>query len=677
MPGNTLLLICLAALFAFALAAFQYYYNSRNVYRYPALFTLLRFITLFSFLILLINPKLEKTEYISEKTDLLLVVDNSRSIEKVGSREDIQEFVRELSEDPAVRERFDLQTFSFGEDLEQSSNFEFSERQTNINNALKYLEQLYKNSVAPTIIVSDGNQTFGEDYTFTADRYSNTIFPVVVGDTAAYNDLSINRINVNRYAYRDNRFPVEIFVNYTGEEAVESTIQITSSSSVLHSGEVVFDATSNSQVVQIHLPATGTGVVTYQAEILPLPAEKDTLNNRRNFAVEIIDERTSVLLVTAIIHPDLGALKKSIESNQQRDLEIHQLGSSTVEPGDYDLVIFYQPNPEFRNLLEQVQQDNVSYWMITGPETDWHYLNGAQDLFSREITGQTEDYFPVVNENFNAFQLNELDFSEFPPLKGSFGELNLNSSAEPLLFQQIQRIETDNPLLAIVDDNNSRKAFLFGAGVWKWRTASYLESDSFQEFDDFLGKLVQFLSSGHRRERLSVDYESFYYGNERMVISAQYFDRNYDFDSRGELVLEITDEKDQETREIPFLLKDNRYEVDISHLPASEYTFEVSVVGENLSKEGKFTVVEFDIEQQFSNANVEGLQSMLTEENEQLYFLKDSKRIVNKLLSDKNYTPVQRRQEKTVPLIDWFYLLGIITLSLTTEWFLRKYYGLI
>jgi hypothetical protein len=48
---------------------------------------------------------------------------------------------------------------------------------------------------------------------------------------------------------------------------------------------------------------------------------KNTYNNSKNFAVEVIDQKTKIAL-TAINHPDVAALKRSIESNAQRTVTI-------------------------------------------------------------------------------------------------------------------------------------------------------------------------------------------------------------------------------------------------------------------------------------------------------------------------------------------------------------------
>ena len=51
--------------------------------------------------------------------------------------------------------------------------------------------------------------------------------------------------------------------------------------------------------------------------------------------------------------------------------------------------------------------------------------------------------------------------------------------------------------------------------------------------------------------------------------------------------------------------------------------------------------------------------------------------LIDTLIKDDNFKQVEISKEKIEPLIEWIYLLGLIILSLSIEWFLRKYNGLI
>lgn len=676
MPTTTILLILAALLISMAIAAFQYFYKGKGSRLQNAIFAFLRFLTLFSVLLLLINPKLHKVEYFTVKPELILAVDNSASISNLGESGQVKDFVSEISQDPEIRKRFEIDIFSFGDGVSKTSQFNFEAKQTNISEALKELNQLYENSTAPTILISDGNQTIGEEFTFSARRYEQPLFPVVIGDTTVYTDLAVSRVNVNKYAFLDNRFPVETMIAFSGKGTAAARVDIRSGNSVVYSKNISLSESDNSIVLQTELPASSVGVHTYSVQVAPLSEEKNVVNNTKEFAVEVIDERTRVLIAYDLMHPDLGALKKSIESNRQREVKLQQV-NTPIDLEEYQLVILYQPVNSFKALFDQLHEKKKNYWVITGPETDWNFLNNQQEIFSQELTGQTEEFLPVFNENFAAFQLEDIGFSQFPPLQGNFGQLTSYAENESLLFRKIQGIETQDPLLSISEEKNWKRAFLFGSDIWKWRSQVYQESASFETFDDFIGKLVQFLSTEISKQRLSVSYEPLYRGSEELIITAEYFDKNYVFDPNANISIRLKNEETGEVQQMPFLLNRNRYSVDLSNLKAGEYNFTVTVSGENLSRSGKFKLLSFDVEKQFFGANYKALQTVAVEKGQQVYFLNDPEKLKARLLSSKTLLPVQKSRENNVPLIEWYYLLGIIVLSLSIEWFLRKYYGYI
>ena len=201
----------------------------------------------------------------------------------------------------------------------------------------------------------------------------------------------------------------------------------------------------------------------------------------------------------------------------------------------------------------------------------------------------------------------------------------------------------------------------------------YLDEESFNTYDEFFGKLIQYLAFNKRRERLRLDYNSFYNSGEDIVLQAQYFDKNYEFDTRGKLNLTVKNKETDASQIFPFLLRNNQYEVDLSNLPAGDYTFTAKVEGEQLSKSGSFTIVDFEVEKQFLNANLSAFQQL----SDEIYFPNQFEEIKQQLLQSPEFKPIQKSKQEVSPLIDWVYLLAIIVFCLSSEWFLRKYYGLI
>jgi len=676
MNTQTILLSIGAAILALGIALFQYAYKSKRPLKKNILFACLRFLSIFGLLLLLINPKFKQQSYYLEKPVLAVAVDNSSSIRHLQQEQQARALVSLLKENPALSARFDVSFFGFGAALQDTTAFNFDKPQTNIAQALKGLDGIYRQQIAPIILITDGNQTYGDDYQYMGNTYQQPIYPIILGDTITHTDLKIKQLNVNKYAYLKNEFPVEAILFYSGEQKVSTQFEVFLGKSKVYSTPVSFSPSKHSSVVQFNLPASKVGVQSYTARLRPLSEEKNTINNQKDFAVEVIDQKTNVLLVSAMVHPDLGAIKRSIVSNGRSSVKILKPAQvRTLE--DYQLVIIYQPNTSFRPIYELMEKQRKNRLTITGSKTDWNFLNGVQSRYRHEFGRQTEYFVPALNTSYSTFLVDAIGFEEYPPLLGLFGDPLITAPHHVLLHQKIGGVTTTNPLLATIEENGSREGVFFGEDLWKWRAQEYVNSKSFERYDDFFGKLVQYLASNKKRSRLEITSASFYYGNSGVKLQATYVTKNYEFDRRGQLVIKLKNETTGKESTAPLVLKNANYEVDLSTLAAGKYNFTVQVLGEKLSRSGRFTILNFDVEQQFLNAAVAPLLELASASGGASFFAGNEAALIQQLLEDTRYQSIQKHKENSVSLIDWKYVLLFLICVLAIEWFLRKYRGLI
>lgn len=629
--------------------------------------------SLFLLILLVINPVIKTTEIQNRKPVLALLVDVSKSITFFKEGKNIQNFLEEIKKDQSIQEKFDLQEFAFGSKLNPLDSLFFTDNETNISEAIVTLNELYHNKIAPIILLTDGNQTVGNDYEFVASQQE--IYPVVFGDTIAYKDIKISQLNVNAYSYIKNKFPVEVLLNYEGKGRVSSQFSITKNGKTVFTKTLQFSATNNSKTITTNLTSNKEGLQYYTASIRKIKGEKNIKNNFKNFSVEVIDEQTKVLILTSVMHPDIGALKKAIETNKQRSVSISTVDDFKKEINDFQLVILYQPNNSFKTILDDIKRNNKNYFLISGVNTAWDFINKQQLGITKKTINQTENYTPVFNTSFLTFLQKDIGFNQFPPLKDKFGEALISKKFQTLLFQNINGLATQQPLLALFESDNYKSGVLFGEGLWKWRAASFLNSNSFQDFDEFTGNLVQYLASNKKRSRLAVTAARLYPANSIINISAFYTDKNYKFDSRASLEIHIINTKTKKVTKIPFSLMNNSYQSEIENLSPGEYQYKVSVIGQNIHKFGKFKIKEYQIEELFTNANSKKLLKLSEKTRGKLYFKDEIDSLKNALIENKAFYTLQKSVVKERHLIDWKLILFMIVGLLTTEWFVRKYYG--
>ncbi len=632
-------------------------------------------------MLLIINPEIQKTELELEKTELLIAIDGSSSIKDLQKVDSVRAFTISLISNEQLQDKFNITEYVFGDELELKGTeaLDFNRNRTNIYNTLNSLKKLNSKKQTALLLISDGNATYGQDFEYFKFQENTSLFPVLVGDTTSYLDLSISNLNVNRYVFLNNKVPVEVILNYRGKIPIQANFEIRVGNNNLFKQSVKFSKEKTSAIITTNLTANQIGTKIYEAKISSSENEKNTFNNSRKFAVEVIDEKTNILMLSDLSHPDIGALKKTIEKNELRHVEIASINDySKLNLADFQLVILYQPNNKFNKAFNYIQDNKFNSFIITGRKTDWSFLNKAQNFFNQNVTGQTQDLFPVYNKNFLQFQFEDIGFNNFPPLENSFGKLEITSeNSNVLLFQKVEGINSAYPLLAIFQENEIKTGVLFGENIWKWRAESFRTSESFEAFDDFIGKYIQYLSSTKKRDRLTIELEPFYLENENVTITTQYFDENYVFNPEANLNIYLSKIDSNFKLEAKMLPEANFYKSEFENLSAGEYEFKIREQGSGIQRTGNFSVLEFNVEQQFASANFQKMNYLARNNSSKLYLLNDQKLIVAKLLEDNQFLPVQKIHEKSVPLINWKFLLTLLMLSLSAEWFTRKYFGLI
>ena len=193
----------------------------------------------------------------------------------------------------------------------------------------------------------------------------------------------------------------------------------------------------------------------------------------------------------------------------------------------------------------------------------------------------------------------------------------------------------------------------------------------------FIDKIIQFLASNNSKKSLIVAHESFYNSGEAIEISAQYFNKNYEFDEKARLTIAVTNTKTKQTKNYDLLKGNNSYKVNLDGFTAGNYTFSVKELNSKTTYSSQFEILDFDIEKQFVNPNFDKLSQLATHTNGKVYLPNQVDDLIQELLKNNEYKVVQKNVIKNTPLIDWIWLLVIIVSVLATEWFVRKYIGLL
>ena len=674
MQTETVLFVILAALVAILVALFQYFFKKKKKGRLDLYLAFLRFLGVFGILLLLINPQFSKSTYTIENPVLNILVDNSTSAK--DSENDIKLLVEALANSEVLRNRFAINQFAFGGDLRPLDSLSFTDKFTNIGEPIFSINEAYRRKQGALILISDGNQNVGRDYTYLSGP-KKPVYTITVGDTTAYEDIVIGPINTNTYAFLNNKFPLESFVRYQGNGEVSTRLEIRIGDRTFYSETIRLSESNNLRNINTLIDANGVGLKKITVSASPLPSERNIENNSRETTVEVIDEKTNVGIVSEFLHPDLGAFKKAIESNEQRKVSYLKPNTPLETLEEMDVFILYEPTRNFNTIFQFIKNKKSNHLIITGINTDFNFLNQVQDDFDVELGYPEQEVYGRLNTGFSNFDISDFDTDDFPPLTSKAGPISFNSPSDVLLDSEIRGVNINSPLLSVIEQESWKKGVLIGSDIWRWRAQTYRSTGDFTKFDTFIGKLIRYLTSNTQRDRLNLEYSNIFEGSNTAIITATYFDKAYVFDPNATLNISITNTENGNSSKRTMALMNGYYEADISDLPPGGYEFLVTVQGEQITKNGSFVISDFDLEKQFVSSDYRKMSLLANNTNGASYFPDQIESLIEELGANNNYLPTQKSVENIVSLIDYRILLAIIILAFTLEWFLRKYNGLI
>ena len=626
---------------------------------------------------MIFNISFEQNSYSKIKPKLVVLLDNSQSISFLNKDNELKEILNAVKGNDILNNKYDIEYFTFDDDIKPLDSMTFSATQTNISRSINSVNSLFKNEISPIILVSDGNQTFGESYSYNFENKKN-IYPVILGDTIENIDLKIDKINLNKYTFLNNKFPVEFFLNYNGSHEIESDFVISQNNKNIFRKKILFSKTNNSVNFTTYLNSSKVGLTKYKAKLSTVEGEIISSNNIKNFAIEVIDQKIDIALVSNISHPDLSFYKSIFKNKKNINIDILLPSEFVNNANRYQTAIIYQPDDSFKLVFDALDKYKTNSFLVLASKTDLYFTNSRLNSFNHELTSKVELTQAITNSSFVDLTLNEVDFTNYPPLKTNFGDIELTNNNQIILHKVINGIKTSKPLLFTnTISSNSRQIIFLAEDVWKWRIYCFKKNSNFDKIDSYFESIFQYLSTRKLSDRLQVSHELIYDGTMPVVFRAKFYDENFNLNFSNSFQLEVKSKKSGDLLFYELGLKDESYEVNLNNLNPGEYNYVIRSIDRKYSKAGKFEILPYNAETQFLNSNYSELKMLAKFSNGLSFTNINFDKLISKLVKNEQYKTVTNLEKKSLPLIESKYLLLLMLLSLSFEWLLRKYVGLI
>lgn len=680
-------LICLAAGFLYALVLYRKDHSFDSIHPWlKRLLFGLRAVLVFFLALLLLTPLLKTLTREKEKPVIIIAQDNSQSI--VINKDSSfyrNEYKKQLTDFAnGLKEKFDVKEVNWGDKVSDGIDFSFSEKQTDFSALFSQINDRYEDrNVGAVIIAGDGLYNRGSSPVYDESILKVPYFTIALGDTTVQKDLLISKVNFNKTVYLGNSFPIEVTVDARRLSGASSVLTIKQDSSVLFSKQISISGNKFNQLIPVVLDAKKTGIIHYKIELSAVAGEMSTMNNIRDIYVEVIESKQKVLVIGNSPHPDLGAIKLSLESSQNYTVKVVMAEAFEGNLSEYNLVILHNlpsTGHPIKELLGKISASSIPTWYILGTQVSIPMFNALGSGIN--ITNNIDKSNPVeakVNRDFSLFTISsqmEQNISSFPALLTPFGKYRSTANNAVLLYQQIGDITTDQPLQIFNQSTGQRIGVLGGEGIWKWRLSDYSANGNFDAFNEWLLKSVQNLSVKENKTHFRLISKNNINENEQVVFDAEVYNDNYELINTPDVNMVITNSAG---KSFPYIFSktEKGYNLNSGFMSAGDYKYKstVKVSDKVYTSSGQFTVSLLQAEQGESVADHVLLNTLAQKNGGAMFYPNQLNELKDQLLKRDDMKTVSYSHYKLRDLVDVKAIFFILLALLSIEWFLRKRAG--
>lgn len=669
------------------------YYKSRllsdRTFAQKLLLSALRITAVFLILLLLLNPFYKFYKQNVKKPVILFAQDISSSF-KFKDSSKLKNYIdqRDKAEEQ-LSDKYDLIHLEFANKTLRTKTDQFNGTSTNLSSVFDYAsDQLDLENLKGIILATDGIYNSGKNPLYHSTLKQIPVYSILFGDTLPERDLSVTSLFFNDIIYAGDKFAVQADFQSWNLQDQSFNVQLkkfdNGSWSSLQSDAIKISQKkfflTKEFIIQTELP----GIYRYKVECSTSPLESNIKNNQREFYVEVLDSKKKVLILSYSVHPDLSAIRESLLSNKNYEVDIKSISEPVSNLDKYSLLILHQL-PAAGGLGNQVIQQATSLKIpmlfILGSQTDITAFNKSQDVIQISGTSKTaNEALPVYRSGFSQFVVNEntLDaIQKFPPLNAVYGNYSIDPSASILFFQKIGKIETNYPLWLCSDKNGYRVSVILGDGIWKWKLNDFMNSNSFQSFFELINKTVQFTSTKEDKRKFRVTQpKRIFDEGESIGFYAEFYNDNLERINAPDANLTIVAPGNVKY-DYSFSKPENYYSLDIGSLAPNDYSYQ-AVLNWNRKEytvNGKFSIQSLDIENSYRVADFDLLRNLSQHSGGKTYLPTQFEQLINELNENQTARPIISQSLEIHPLIDQKWVFFIIFICLALEWFLRRFWG--
>ncbi|MCX7737344.1 MAG: VWA domain-containing protein [Candidatus Kapabacteria bacterium] len=680
---------------------------------------ILRTLAISLLLFVIFEPILTRITANIVKPKVAVLIDNSLSVALNDSRGNRKQElikaidnsgIKDFKEDEIVIAQFDSEVspiYSFNTD-----SLKFNGQSTDISKAINWATKNIESQNIQTILMfTDGAFNSGINPIYSTEQFGKPVFVVGIGDSNEAKDISLESIITNEITYVDNPVPVNINLNVNGFEQGEIKVQLLDNNTQIAEQTIKINPETRTYPLLFEYTPKVEGVHKLTAKVTQLQGEITLKNNQISEYIRVLKGKRRIVIFAGSPSPDLTFLRNSL--SQDKDIEIktfvQKQGSEYYESPptqseikDAELIVFVgypivsTPNSSL-DLIKNELANGKPLLLIASQNLDYYKLKILEDYMPFTVQSTRANEFlvipdisdkatgnPIIRVNGNE-QDKEL-WNQLPPIFRTETFVRVKPESEIISTFKVNNVPFKEPLIVSRSFQGQKTIAVLGYGIYRWKLLGYAaevakgRKDAIDLFDIFVQNSRKWLSVNQERKNVVIKTnKKFYVSGEKISFIAQVYDAAYNFVDNATVNVKIQSSNEQ--RDLILVSMGNgRYTADVSGLREGDYSFKgsASLNGKLLgSDDGRFSIGVLSLEYQNFTMNAKLLRTMSERSGGKFYTFENVSNFKDDLKNVRNFTEKSVVNKTETALWNLFWILIIVILLFSLEWFIRKRLGMV
>ncbi|MCB0700343.1 MAG: hypothetical protein KDC11_10865, partial [Chitinophagaceae bacterium] len=588
--------VILALLAAATAGYFSWRADVKREIPYPWLPATLRALIVLTTAMLLLAPAftIEKNEI--QKPIVLFLQDDSRSVNDALDKEsdvyekDVDNLLDKFSSDyKVVKWNLSGQTDSL---------HNYNNEVTDLSAALNKVQEFYgTQNLGAVILATDGRYNQGINPLYQPLVLKGNLYTVGIGDTTMRRDLRVAQTFANKTVSLNNSFEIRADIVADKCRGYNNTIKLTEDGNVLSTATLNINSDRYDRTVSFTIKANTPGLHHYVITAPAMDGEENTVNNRRDVFVEVVDEQKHILIAGHAPHPDIKAIKEALKGLDNYKITTRVNNDFPNLLDDYDVLILHQlPGQGYRYNITIQQAKKPTLYILGQRSDNAAYTTMPKPAALNINTNAPRNVFATYNAAFNGFNLPQNIRSvvdKLPPLTIPMGSIQLNPEAQALFTDK----QSGTPLW-MLGQGAIPTAMISGEGLWRWRMYEYKNFGNTDVIDECIRQTISFLSTADNKNPFRVTLPKHVWSDQEAISFNAYLrNANNEPINGPDVTLTIKDSSGS-AEQYNFERTGTTYRLNIGIRAGGTYTYTASVNynGKTLMSTGSFVVESIPLE---------------------------------------------------------------------------------